>query len=120
MAVDAKLSGKLETAVPGSDVRLHSGLFALRSQGRRRHTLVRTDFREDDWLVRELTLLPVDGSLFVIAPTRGGFRIAELDGDALYSVLRDATGPQQLGSTDRVPPAPQRLAALLAGQARRA
>ena len=99
-------------------VRLHAGLFALRNQGRCRHTLVRTDFREDDWLVRELTLLPVDGSLFVIAPMRGGFRIAELDGDALYSVLKDATGPQQPGG-DKAPAAPQRLAALLAGQARR-
>ena len=73
---------------------LSSSLFALRGFGsRRRHTLVRTDFRDDDWLVREVTLLPIDGSLFVIAPARGGFRIAELDAEALRSVLRDATGP---------------------------
>lgn len=103
----------------GIGVRLHQGLFALRGQGRRRHTLVRTDFREDDWLVREVTLLPVDGSLFVVAAQKGGYRIAELDGDALYAVLRDACGPQQQG-TERAPPAPQRLAALLAGQPKRA
>ncbi len=118
---DAVIKQLIERGVLLADndgVRLHGGLFALRGQGRRRHTLVRTDFREDDWLVRELTLLPVEGSLFVIAPLRGGFRIAELDGDALYSVLRDATGPQPVGG-GKAPAAPQRLAALLAGQARR-
>jgi hypothetical protein len=101
----------------GLGLRLHQTLHALVSGGRRRHTLVRTDFRDDDWLVREVTLLPVEGSLLVIAPTRGGFRIAELDGDALFDVLREATGPHVVG--DKPPPAPQRLAALLAGQPRR-
>ena len=96
-------------------LRLSSALFALRGfSSRRRHTIVRTDFRDDDWLVREVTLLPVEGSLFVIAPARGGFRIAELDGESLRSVLHDATGPQTAPDKKHQP---QRLAALL--QARR-
>ncbi len=102
----------------GDGFRLHQTLFAIVGIGRRRHTFVRTDFRDDDWLVREVTLLPVEGSLLVIAPTRGGFRIAELDGDALFDVLREATGPHHTPTTA---PAPgQRLAALLAGQPRKA
>jgi hypothetical protein len=102
----------------GSDYRLHQTLFGIVAVGRRRHTFVRTDFREDDWLVREVTLLPVEGSLLVIAPTRGGFRIAELDGDALFDVLREATGPHHTPTTAPTPG--QRLAALLAGQPRKA
>ncbi len=98
-------------------LRVHQTLFALAGAGRARHTFVRTDFRDDDWLVREVTLIPVEGSLVVIAPTKGGFRVAEVDGDALFDVLREATGPQ--GSGDKAPE-PQRLAALLAGQPRRA
>ncbi|MDP2343391.1 MAG: hypothetical protein Q8O67_20705 [Deltaproteobacteria bacterium] len=91
-------------------LRLSSSLYSLRGfASRRRHTLVRTDFRDDDWLVREVTLLPVEGSLFVIAPARGGFRIAELDGESLRAVLHDATGPQT--APEKKPP--QRLAALL-------
>ena len=83
--------------------------------GRRRHTIVRTDFREDDWLVREVTLLPVDGSLFVIAPARGGFRVAELDGDALRDVLYAAVAPQVPGARPHEQP---RFATLLAGARR--
>ncbi len=99
----------------GVGLRLASSLFALRGfSSRRRHTLVRTDFRDDDWLVREVTLLPVEGSLFVIAPARGGFRVAELDGESLRTVLYDATGPQT--APEKKQP-PQRLAVLL--QARR-
>jgi hypothetical protein len=80
--------------------------------GRRRHTIVRTDFRDDDWLVREVTLLPVDGSLFSILPARGGFRVVELDGDALRETLFAAVAPQAPGAR----PAEQaRFASLLAG-----
>jgi len=104
--------------VDGDGFRLHQTLSSIAAVGRRRHTFVRTDFRDDDWLVREVTLLPVEGSLLVIAPTRGGFRIAELDGDALFDVLREATGPHH---TPASAPSPgQRLAALLAGQPRKA
>lgn len=103
----------------GPNLRLHQTLFGIVGAGRRRHTFVRTDFREDDWLVREVTLLPIEGSLLVIAPTRGGFRVAELDGDALFDVLREATGPHTVAERPAAS-APQRLAALLAGQPRRA
>lgn len=98
-------------------LRLHPGLFALAGfHGRRRHTLVRTDFRDDDWLVREITLLPVDGGLFVVAPVKGGFRVAELDGDTLRLVLMDATGPQAPAEKR---PKPMRLAALLQNHTKR-
>jgi hypothetical protein len=95
---------------------LDGALWALQGfSGRRRHTIVRTDFREDDWLVREVTLLPVDGSLFSIAPARGGFRIAELDGDALRDVLYAAIAPQAPGARPHEQP---RFATLLAGARR--
>ncbi len=102
----------------GGGLRLHQTLFDLAAVGQRRHTFVRTDFRDEDWLVRETTVLPVDGSLLVMAPVRGGFRIAELDGDALFDVLRQATGPHH-APTAPSPSAGQRLAALLAGQPRK-
>ncbi len=117
---DALLSLKRKGAVldDALGLRVHQTLFALAGAGRARHTFVRTDFRDEDWLVREVTLVPVEGSLVVLAPTKAGFRLAELDGDALFDVLREATGPQ--GATDKPPSEPQRLAALLAGQPRRA
>jgi hypothetical protein len=104
--------------VDGDGFRLHQTLIGITAVGRRRHTFVRTDFRDDDWLVREVTLLPIEGSLLVIAPTRGGFRVAELDGDALFDVLREATGPHHAPAS--APSPGQRLAALLAGQPRKA
>jgi hypothetical protein len=118
-AIVRSLTERGVVVVEGGGLRLHAALFALRGRRSARHTLVRTDFRDDDWLVREVTLLPVEGSLFLIAPGRGGFRIAELDGDALYAVLRDACGPASSSSPERPAPEPQRLAALLAGQPRR-
>ncbi len=98
-------------------LRLHPGLFALAGfHSRRRHTLVRTDFRDDDWLVREITLLPVDGGIFVVAPVKGGFRVAELDGDSLRLVLMDATGPQTPAEKR---PKPMRLSTLLQNHTKR-
>lgn len=98
-------------------LRLHPALFSLAGfHGRSRHTLVRTDFRDDDWLVREVTLLPIDGGLFVVAAARGGFRVAELDGLSLRQVLIDATGPQ---TPVEKRPKPMRLATLLQGMSRR-
>jgi hypothetical protein len=113
-SVDSVLRALLEKRVltrDGTGVRVDGALATLQGfTGRVRHTLVRTDFREDDWLVREVTFLPVDGSLFVITPVRGGFRIAELDGDALRDVLHESIAPQR-STTKPV----QRFASLLAG-----
>lgn len=102
-------------------LRLHPGLYTLAGfHGRRRHTLVRTDFRDDDWLVREITLLPVDGGLFVVAPVKGGFRVAELDGDTLRLVLMDATGPQTPRDVEAAKKQkPMRLATLLQNHTKR-
>jgi hypothetical protein len=97
-------------------LRIDGALAALQGFGaRRRHTIVRTDFRDDDWLVREVTLLPVDGSLFVVAPARGGFRVTELDGDALRDTLYAAIAPQVPGARPHEQP---RFASLLAGTRR--
>jgi hypothetical protein len=74
-------------------VRLAGNVYALRGLSLRpRHTLVRTDFREDDWLMREVSLLPVEGSLFLVAAKRGGFHLCELDGKGLRRALLEATG----------------------------
>jgi hypothetical protein len=117
--VDTTLKALLDKRVVvrvADGVRVDASLAALRGfGGRRRHTIVRTDFRDDDWLVREVTLLPVDGSLFVIAPVRGGFRVAELDGDALRDVLYAAIAPQLPGAKPHERP---RFATLLAGSKR--
>ena len=78
-----------------------------------RHTFVRTDFGEDDWFVRETTLVPVEGSLFFIGPRRGGIAVEELDGDRLKRALVEATGPL---ARDRSVPAPQKLSDLLVRQ----
>jgi hypothetical protein len=113
--VRALLEKRVVARVPGG-MRIDPSLAALQGfGGRRRHTIVRTDFRDDDWLVREVTLLPVEGSLFAIAPVRGGFRVVELDGDTLQDVLRQAIAPQSPGARPHEQP---RFASLLA-QARR-
>jgi hypothetical protein len=80
--------------VEGAGVRAHPGLVDLaRAEGGERHTLVRTDFGEDDWYLRETTLIPADGTLFVLGPRRGGFFALELDGASLRAALDDALGP---------------------------
>ncbi len=58
-----------------------------------RHTFVRYDFGDDEWLVRECTLLPVDGSLFELTQTPSGqSRIRELNGEVLREALMSAVG----------------------------
>lgn len=59
-----------------------------------RHTFVRYDFGEDEWLLRETTLVPTDGGLFLIRTAGPGeIAIEELDGDGLKSALARAVGP---------------------------
>jgi hypothetical protein len=100
----------------GRSLRLTGALQDLRTPShRRRHTIVRTDFRDEHWLVREVTLFPAAGSLFVVAPARGGFRLADLDGDSLREVVAAAVAPQGPGARAQEQP---RFASLLAGARR--
>ena len=78
------------------------------------HSVVRTDFGEGDWFVRECTFIPVEGSLFFMGPRsvggRTGLAIEELDGDRLRLALIEAVGPlpREKGAL-----APQKLVDLL-------
>lgn len=72
---------------------LHAGIMDLATGDvGERHTIIRTDFGENDWLVRETTFVPVDGSLYCLGPRRGGMGVEELDGGALRRALTDAVG----------------------------
>jgi hypothetical protein len=58
-----------------------------------RHTVVRTDFVDDEWLLRETTFLPQKGALVAIASDADGrVRVRDLDGTTLRSALREAIG----------------------------
>lgn len=58
---------------------------------RHRVVLTRFDFGADDWIVRDATLVPVPGSLFLVRAVReGAIRIVELDKDSVGSTVRFA------------------------------
>lgn len=101
--------------VLGAKLWIHPSLIdlATRELGER-HSVVRTDFGEDDWFVRECTFIPVEGSLFFMGPRsiggRTGLAIEELDGDRLRRALIEAVGPL---SRDRSAIAAQKLSDLL-------
>lgn len=98
----------------GGAVWLANGLLdlATRPLGDR-HTIVRTDFGDGDWFVRETTFVPVEGSLFFLGARAGGIAVEELDGDRLRAALIEAVGPLQ---RDRAGPGAQRLSELLVRQ----
>lgn len=101
--------------VLGPTLWLHPSLvdLATRELGER-HSVVRTDFGEDDWFVRESTFIPVEGSLFYMGPRsangRTGMAIEELDGERLRKTLIEAVGPL---AKDRGTHAAQKLSDLL-------
>ena len=62
------------------------------------HTFVRYDFGDDEWFIRESTLIPTDGSLYWIGVSDEGLvNVKELDGARLRSTLTAAVGPLQIG-----------------------
>lgn len=94
---DDALRGLVEKGalrVQGATLWVHSSLMDLAQRDVHvRHSLVRTDFGDDEWFIRETTFLPVDGSLWWLG-ARGGFiALVELDGDRLRTALIDAVGP---------------------------
>lgn len=83
--------------------------------GAARHTFVRYDFGEDEWLLRETSLLPAAGSLFFLGLDKGDedLHLRELDGDGLKLALQTAVGP-----LTRLPetPRPRSFRAVLFGK----
>jgi hypothetical protein len=58
---------------------------------RTRYVLTRFDYGEGDWIVRDAIFVPVDGSLFLLKPTREqGLTIRELDAAKLERALKAA------------------------------
>ena len=94
-----------------------SGLLSplLGTRPQERHTIVRSDFREDDWAVREITLIPHDGGVFLFRPERGGTAVVDLDGAGLRAALERTITPYR---SERA--SPRRIADLLVGLPRRA
>jgi len=73
---------------------------ALGEQGRT--SFVRFDFIDEDWLIRETSLLPVEGGLFFLGPTpEGHIALRELDQERLELALRAAVGPLPPGSDEQ-------------------
>lgn len=67
---------------------------------RTRYVLTRFDYGDGDWLVRDVILVPVPGSLFLLHPTHDqGLRIRELDGEGLTKALHAATEVLSSGET---------------------
>jgi hypothetical protein len=61
---------------------------------RHRVVLTRFDFGAEDWIVRDATMIPVPGSLFLVRALReGGIRIVELTRDALTQAVRATVAP---------------------------
>ncbi|MCC7070472.1 MAG: hypothetical protein IT383_04060 [Deltaproteobacteria bacterium] len=114
---DDALRGLLEKGAAilgGGALWLANGLLdlATRPLGER-HTIVRTDFGDGDWFVRETTFVPVEGSLFFLGPRAGGIAVEELDGERMRAALIDAVGPLP---RERAGGSAQRLSQLLVRQ----
>jgi hypothetical protein len=77
-----------------------------------RHTFVRYDFGDDDWVMRETTFVPADGSLYFLGAEGDRLRLRELDGESLRDGLRAAVGSLP---RDPAAPPPRRLRDLLVG-----
>jgi hypothetical protein len=58
------------------------------------HSFIRYDFGDDEWFIRETTLIPTPGSLYWIGMDKKGLvTIKELDSDHLRAMLVDTVGP---------------------------
>lgn len=59
-----------------------------------RHTIVRYDFGDDEWFMREATFLALDGALVWLSTRPDGrVELRELFGDSLKAALTEAVGP---------------------------
>lgn len=65
-----------------------------------RHVLTRFDFGARDWVVRDVTFVPVSGSVFSVRATReGGMQVKELDNKQLVDSVRKAIEEISIGET---------------------
>lgn len=96
---DAALSSLLKKGVlrqTDQGLRVRPSLVELSEalQLSERHTFVRYDFGDDEWLMRETTFLPAPGGLFLLgAGADGELLVEELDGPSLKAGLESAVGP---------------------------
>ncbi len=113
---DAPLAALLEKGVfrrSDEGLLLRPGLVELVRglERHERHTFVRYDFGDDEWLMRETTFVPTEGGLFFVGThPAGGMRLMELDGEQLRAGLHAAVGPLP---RDQSAPEPRRLRDLL-------
>lgn len=115
---DAPLGSLLDKGVlrrVEGGIGLRPGLVELvRGLGRHeRHTFVRYDFGDGEWLMRETSFVPTEGGLFFVGNhPEGGMRLMELDGEQLRAGLHAAVGALP---RDQSAPGPRRLRDLLLG-----
>lgn len=82
--------------IDAEHVRIRPRLLELMAQSARvdRHTIVRYDFGDDEWFMREATFLALDGALLWLTTRPDGrVDVRELDGGGLRTALTDAVGP---------------------------
>lgn len=78
----------------GVELRPSIQAMALGLSQKQRQTLVRFDFSDDEWFVRETSFLATDGSLFsVTSDDQGLLWIMELDARRLEAAVLRAVGP---------------------------
>jgi hypothetical protein len=80
----------------GSETRVNHGFkeFFFSLDNKQHHSFVRYDFGDDEWFIREATLIPTKGSLYWIGMDKKGLvTVKELDSDQLRATLLDTVGP---------------------------
>ncbi|MBI5496754.1 MAG: hypothetical protein HY904_17205 [Deltaproteobacteria bacterium] len=96
---DEALAGLLQKGLvtqgeKGVELRPAVRTLALGLSEKNRHSFVRFDFSDDEWLVRETSFLAADGTLYGVgAEPDGLIHLMELDGRRLESWLTRAVGP---------------------------
>lgn len=84
----------------GFELRPYLRDLAIGLMTQNRHVLTRFDFGARDWVVRDVTFVPVSGSVFSVRATReGGMGVKELDARALNDGVRKAIEEISIGET---------------------
>lgn len=85
----------------GWELRPYLQDLALGLFSQRRHVLTRFDFGGEEWVVRDATFVPVDGSVFLLRATLGGgLFVRELDASTLFEAVDRAT--RELAGADTI------------------
>jgi hypothetical protein len=84
----------------GFELRPYLRDLAIGLMTQNRHVLTRFDFGARDWVVRDVTFVPVSGSVFSVRATReGGMTVKELDARGLNDGVRKAIEEISIGET---------------------